>query len=154
MPEADNATTTKVALVTGGARRLGAAMVRAFHARGMDIALHYNTSRADAEMLAAELNEHRPHSVRLFPANLCEHEVSASLVHEVVAWRNRLDVLVNNASSFYPTPLEDASEVEWNDLMASNLKAPFFITKTAAPTLRDCKGVVLNMVDINAEPRR
>ena len=151
MPEADNSATTKVALVTGGARRLGAAMVRAFHARGVDIALHYNTSRAAAESLATELNNRRAHSVRLFSADLCEHAVSASLVQQVVSWRNRLDVLVNNASSFYPTPLEDASEVEWNDLMASNLKAPFFITKAAAPTLRECKGVVLNMVDINAE---
>ena len=124
--QADNSTTTKVALVTGGARRLGAAMVRAFHARGIDIALHYNTSRAAAESLATELNEHRAHSVRLFPADLCEHEVSASLVQQVVSWRNRLDVLVNNASSFYPTPLEDASEVEWNDLMASNLKGTIF----------------------------
>jgi len=141
----------KVALVTGAARRIGAQIARSLHAQGMDILLHHHRSEADARTFEAELERSRPDSVRRHRADLTRCSECADLIDRAQAFRGRLDVLVNNASGFYPTPIEDADEEQWEDLMGSNLKGPFFLTKAAAPLLRAVSGCVVNLVDIHAE---
>jgi len=141
----------KVALVTGAAHRIGARIARSLHAQGMDMVLHYRSSEASAQALEAELTLSRPDSVLLHRADLDRCHGFPGLIERVRAFRGRLDVLVNNASSFYPTPFGDADEGQWEDLMGSNLKGPFFLTKAAAPLLRAASGCVVNLVDIHAE---
>jgi len=141
----------KVALVTGAAHRIGAWIARSLHAQGMDMVLHYRGSEAAARTLAAELALSRPGSVLLHRADLDRCHEFPGLIERVRAFRGRLDVLVNNASGFYPTPFEDAGEEQWEDLMGANLKGPFFLTKAAAPLLRAASGCVVNLVDIYAE---
>lgn len=141
----------KVALITGAAQRIGAEIARSLHAQGMDLALHYRSSASAAMDLKKELERSRPDSVRLLQADLNKCIGFMALIERVRAFRGRLDVLVNNASSFYPTPLGDASEDQWEDLLGSNLKGPFFLTKEAAPLLRSSEGCVINLVDIHAE---
>jgi len=145
----------KVALVTGAAHRIGAQIARSLHAQGMDMVLHYRGSEAAARALAAELTLSRPDSVLLHRADLDHCHEFPGLIEQVRAFRGRLDVLVNNASGFYPTPFEDAGEEQWEDLMGANLKGPFFLTQAAAPLLRAASGCVVNLVDIHAErPRK
>jgi len=141
----------KVALVTGAALRIGARIARCLHAQGMDMVLHYRGSEAAAQALAAELVLSRPDSVLLHRADLNRCHEFTDLIERIRAFRGRLDVLVNNASGFYPTPFDDAGEEQWEDLMGSNLKGPFFLTKAAAPLLRAASGCVVNLVDIHAE---
>ena len=141
----------KVGLVTGAAHRIGAEILRCLHGAGMDLALHYRSSRAPAEALRAELEAERPGSVLLIQADLHRIDAFPGIVREIEARFGRLDLLVNNASSFYPTPLESASEAQWDDLMGSNLKAPFFLAQAAAPLLRAAGGCIVNLVDIHAE---
>lgn len=141
----------KVALITGAARRIGARIARSLHALGMDIVLHYHSSEAAARALADELTSSRSDSVLLHQADLRHHLAYAGLIERVRAFRGRLDVLVNNASGFYPTPFSDADEQQWEDLMGSNLRGPFFLTQAAAPLLRSTSGCVVNLVDIHAE---
>jgi len=140
----------KVALITGAARRIGAQIARSLHEQGMDLILHYRRSESAARSLKAELELSRPGSVLLHQADLNRCLGFAGLIERARAFRGRLDVLVNNASSFYPTPLGDASEEQWEDLLSSNLKGPFFLTKEAAPLLRSSSGCVINLVDIHA----
>lgn len=139
----------KVALVTGGAQRIGAEIVRALHAQGMDIALHYRRSTEAAEALAQELNGRRPGSVRLYQADLLASERLPRLVEKVLAGLGRLDALVNNASSFYPTPVGGIDPAQWDDLIGTNLKAPLFLAQAAAPHLRACAGCIVNIADIH-----
>jgi len=141
----------KVALVTGAAHRLGARIARCLHAQGMDMVLHYRGSEAAAQALAAELTLSRPDSVLLLRADLNRCHEFTGLIERIRAFRGRLDVLVNNASGFYPMPFDDAGEEQWEELMGSNLKGPFFLTKAAAPLLRAASGCVVNLVDIHAE---
>jgi len=141
----------KVALVTGAAHRIGAHIARSLHAQGMDIVLHYRGSEAAARDLAAELALSRPDSVLLQRVDLKHCHAFTGLTKRIQAFRGRLDVLVNNASDFYPTPFEDVDEAQWEDLMGSNLKGPFFLTRAAAPLLRATSGCVVNLVDIHAE---
>lgn len=141
----------KVALVTGAAHRLGAAIARTLHGAGMNVAVHYRNSRDAAEALQAELNAMRPDSVALFSADLLATERLARLVDKVLTTWGRLDVLVNNASSFYPTPVDTATEADWNDLLGTNLKAPFFLSKAAARHLKACQGCIVNIADIHGE---
>lgn len=141
----------KVALVTGAARRVGAQIARSLHAEGMDLILHYRSSADGAKALQAELEAARPDSVLLYQADLNRSIGFAAMIERVRAFRGRLDVLVNNASSFYPTPFGDASEQQWEDIVGSNLKGPFFLTKEAASMLRTAGGCVVNLVDIYAE---
>jgi pteridine reductase len=138
-------------LITGAAQRIGAAIARVLHAEGMDLVLHYRSSAGPARALAAELNGVRADSVRLVAADLLDADAPALLLEAVAAFRGRLDVLVNNASSFFPTPIGDASEDDWNALMGPNLKAPFFLSQAAAPGLRAAGGCIVNLVDIHAE---
>jgi pteridine reductase len=141
----------KVGLVTGAAHRIGAEILRQLHGAGMDLALHYRSSRVAAESLQAELEAQRPGSVLLIQADLHRIDAFRGMIQEIESRFGRLDLLVNNASSFYPTPLESASEAEWDDLMGSNLKAPFFLAQAAAPLLRAAGGCIVNLVDIHAE---
>ncbi len=141
---------SRVVLVTGAAHRIGATIARHLHQRGMNIVLHYRRSRESAEALARSLNEERADSVFLVEADLLDTQALAPLVERAKARWGRLDVLINNASSFYPTPLGEVSERQWDDLMGTNLKAPFFLSQAAAPHLRARRGCIVNIVDIHA----
>ncbi len=140
----------KVALVTGSARRIGATIVRTLHAAGADVAIHYRGSAADAEALVAELNGSRPDSAAAFAADLTDGAAIEPLAARVLEWRGQLDVLVNNASSFYPTPAGTITEAHWDDLVGTNLKAPLFLSQAVLPALRDAGGVIINIVDIHS----
>jgi len=141
----------KVALITGAARRIGAAIATTLHRNGANIALHYRKSSTDAEALAERLNTGRPDSAALFQADLNNTEALPSLVENVVAWHGTLDVLVNNASSFYPTPPGEITEAHWDDLVGSNLKAPLFLSQAALPALREAGGAIINLIDVHAQ---
>ena len=143
--------TGKVVLITGGVKRVGAVVARYLHEQGMNLVLHYRHSEKAAHALQAELQEKRPNSVILLQADLLHTAKLNSMVHEVIEQYERLDVLINNASSFYPTPVGDATEKEWDDLIGSNLKAPFFLSQAAAPHLAKHSGCIINMADIHAE---
>jgi len=140
-----------VVLVTGAARRIGAAIVTRLHANGARVAIHYRGSDDEARRLAASLNEQRPDSAATFQADLLQGEDIGSLVENVIAWGGRLDALVNNASTFYPTPVGTITEKEWDDLVGSNFKAPLFLSQAAAPHLRKTGGGIVNIVDIHAQ---
>jgi pteridine reductase len=141
----------KTALVTGAAHRIGAQILRTLHAEGMNLALHYRNSAQAARALGAELETQRPDSTLLVQADLQLVAEFPRIVEEVRNRFGRMDLLVNNASTFYPTPLGEASEAQWDDLMGSNLKAPFFLSQAAAPLLRETGGCIVNLVDIYAE---
>jgi pteridine reductase len=140
-----------VVLVTGAARRVGAEIARELHASGARVALHYRRSKAEAEALAAVFNAERAGSARAFPADLLAPGAPESLVAQVLSHFGRLDGLVNNASSFYATPVGSIDEGVWNDLVGSNLRAPLFLIQAAAPALKATTGFVVNIVDIHAE---
>lgn len=144
-------TENKVALITGGARRIGAEIATILHNQGFQIAIHYRNSREQAQALQETLNSIRPDSVILIQADLHVTKGLNSLVKSTVERFGQLDVIVNNASSFYPTPISKASEQDWDDLMGSNLKAPFFLAQAAAPALKKTKGCIINIVDIHSE---
>lgn len=140
----------KVVLITGAGKRVGATVARTLHAQGMRIAIHYRNSAQEAQKLAQELNQQRNDSAITMQADLNNISSLPKLINNVVETWGRLDVLINNASSFYPTPLEKATEKEWEDLFASNLKAPFFLAQAAAPHLIKQTGCIVNMVDIHS----
>ena len=140
-----------VALVTGGARRIGAAICRRMHAAGYALVVHYRGGEADALALRAELEAHRRDSVLLLPAELADPAAPAALVAAALAHFGRLDALVNNASAFYPTPIDGASQAQWDELFASNARAPFFLAQAAAPALRAARGGIVNLLDIHVE---
>ena len=140
----------RTALVTGAARRIGARIVRQLHDAGARVAIHYRSSSADAERLRDELNGAREDSAQIFAADLLETPKLGDLVADVVGWAGSLDILVNNASSFYPTPIGTITEENWSDLIGSNFKAPLFLTQAAAGYLRRGGGSVVNVVDIHA----
>lgn len=151
MVQSDPTLAGRLALITGAAARIGAEIARTLHAHGMDLALHYRSSAADAQALQMELETHRPGSVLLVQADLTDTAALPRLIERVASFRQRLDILVNNASSFYPTPLDTATEAQWDDLFGSNLKGPFFLAQAAAPLLRASAGAIVNLVDIHAE---
>ena len=137
-------------LVSGGAKRLGAAIARELHGAGADIVVHYHRSRPAAEALLAEFEATRPGSALTVCADLLDLGRLASLVEAAIARFGRLDVLVNNASTFYPTPIGDITPAQFEDLIGTNLRAPLFLSQAAAPALRQSRGLILNMVDIHA----
>ena len=141
----------KAALVTGGARRVGAAIARRLHAAGASVVLHYRDSEADAVKLEAELNALRPKSAARVKADLHAPIAPRALVSEAIGRFGRLDLLVNNASSFFPVPLGAIESSHWEELMGSNLRAPLFISQEAAPHLAKAQGAIVNIVDIHAE---
>lgn len=139
-----------VALVTGAARRVGAAIASHLHAAGALVAVHYRGSAEQADTLVTHLNDARPGSAAAFQADLLDTASIPQFVADVLGWQGRLDILVNNASTFYPTPLGEITETHWDDLLGSNLKAPLFLSQAAAPALRESRGVIVNIVDIHA----
>jgi pteridine reductase len=141
----------KVALITGAAHRLGAATATLLHQNGLNIVLHYRGSREKAQSLQKELNDLRENSVILIQADLHITNGLTALIEESVKAWGQLDVLINNASSFYPTKMGKATEEQWDDLLGSNLKAPFFLSQAAAPYLKKTNGCIVNIVDIHAE---
>ena len=141
----------KAYLVTGAARRVGAAIVRRLHADGGNVLIHYRDSRADAAALAAELNAARPQSAQAHGSDLSEVDGLQALVEAALGAYGRLDGLINNASGFFPTPFGTISPAQWDELMASNLKAPLFLAQAAAPALKRTRGAIVNIIDIHAE---
>ncbi len=139
----------KVALVTGAARRVGAAIARKLHGAGADLVVHYHRSAEDAHRLSAELNAVRPASVTTLGGNLLDLKVLTSLVDATVARHGHLDILINNASTFYPTPVGTITPEHWDDLMGTNLRAPLFLSQAAAPHLAERRGLILNIADIH-----
>ncbi len=139
----------KTVLVTGAAKRIGAEIVKKLHHAGANIVIHYRSSSEDAIKLAAQLNAERKKSVTIQQADLCDVGQLPQLVEQLIKDHGSLDVLVNNASSFYPTPVGEITEEHWDDLMCSNLKAPLFLSQAAAPALKKAKGCIINIVDIH-----
>lgn len=140
-----------VVLITGAARRVGAEIVRTLHAEGYNIALHYRSSSEDADALAAELNETRQASVKTLQGDLEDTASLPALVTKAEGFWGRLDVLINNASSFYPTPVGTITEADWENLFGSNLKGPLFLSQAAAEPLTESEGCIINIVDIHAD---
>jgi pteridine reductase len=142
---------SKVVLITGGAKRVGAAICRELHANGARLMVHYNTSKREAQALQAELNLQRPNSVAIIQGDLLNLNIVSSLVSETIQQFGRLDVLINNASSYYPTELSQINEQNWLDLMGSNLKAPMFLAQAASNELRKNTGSIINITDMHIE---
>lgn len=140
----------KVVLITGGAKRIGAETARTLHAAGMRIVIHYRSSRQEADELSYELNQQRPDSAAVIQGDLNDDHIYGQLIEDAVETWGRLDVLINNASSFYPTPVGSITLEQWHDLMNSNLKAPLFLSQAASPFLKETQGCIVNMVDIHA----
>jgi pteridine reductase len=140
-----------VALVTGAARRIGAAIARRLHADGHDLALHYRASTREVEALADELDTLRAGSVLILQADLAEFDRLPEMVARTVGRFGRLDALVNNASSFFPTRFGATTPTQWDALFAANARAPFFLSQAAAPHLKAARGAIVNLVDIYAE---
>jgi pteridine reductase len=143
--------TSPVVLVTGAARRIGAAIARHLHTCGYQVILHYRHSRAEAESLASALQEARADSACALAADLARPEECARLIDQTVRWRGRLDAVVNNASSFFRTPLAEVNERAWAELIDGNLKAAFFVSRHAAPWLRASGGAIVNLCDVHTE---
>ena len=141
----------KVVLITGGAKRVGAAICRRLHAAGANLMLHYRESAGEARLLQAELNHQRKDSVALIQADLLDLAKLHSLVDQTVQSFGRLDALINNASSFFQTPVGEITVDQWEDLIGTNLRAPLFLVQAAAPALKKAQGAVVNITDIHAE---
>jgi pteridine reductase len=141
----------KVVLITGGAKRIGASTTRTLHNAGYDVVIHYRSSADEAETLATELDLDRPGSARILQADLDDEQCYQSLVEQAVDCWGRLDVLVNNASTFYPTPVGTISFEDWDHLVNSNMKAPLFLSQAAAPYLVETRGCIVNMLDVHAQ---
>lgn len=143
--------TRPVMLITGAARRVGARIASELHAAGADVVLHYRQSAVAAEALAANLNALRCNSATTVAGDLKDDGVPEALIAEVIARHRRLDALINNASSFYPTPIGTIDSNTWTDLIGSNLKGPLFLAQAAAPHLARSRGCIVNIIDIHAE---
>ena len=142
--------TPPLALVTGAALRIGARISEQLHREGYNLILHYRHSDEAASALAARLNQARPDSCRLLQCDLADMTALEAMIHNLKT-EPRLDLLVNNASSFYPTPVESVSQQDWDQLINSNLRAPFFLGTALAPQLTRAEGCIINLVDIHAE---
>ena len=147
----NNALTNITVLITGGAKRVGAAICRELHAHGANIMIHYNTSTNEARALQAELNLQRANSVAIIQGDLLNIAIMQSLVAETVNQFGKLDVLINNASNYYATEIGHITEENWHDLVGSNLKAPMFLAQAAAVELRKNHGCIVNITDMHIE---
>lgn len=141
----------KVALITGGAKRIGATISQFLHQQGMSVAIHCHTSVAQAQQLTDQLNAQRNHSAIVIEANLNDMNQHKKIIQKIRETWGRLDVVINNASIFFPTPYANASLTEFDDLINTNLKAPFFLTQAALPLLQANKGSIINITDIHAQ---
>jgi len=139
------------ALVTGAAKRIGAVISAALHEAGANVAVHYLNSGEDAEQLASQLNQVRSNSALAVQGDLKNTANLEQMIDQLTKRTGGLDILVNNASSFYPTPLESTTEEHWDDLLGTNLKAPLFLSKISLPYLKKNNGVIINIVDVHAQ---
>lgn len=138
-------------MITGAAKRVGAAIARTLHAAGVNVIVHCNQSRTEANALVGELNEARPKSASVLQGDLLAYNALKGLIDQAASVFGGLDGLVNNASAFYATPIGSIDEDNWSDLIGANLKAPLFLSQAAVPYLRKTKGSIVNIVDIHAE---
>ncbi|GGK73357.1 pteridine reductase [Amphritea balenae] len=143
--------TAPVALVTGAARRIGASIARLLHKQGYQIIIHHNRSTEAANLLVTELNQIRATSAISLQADLNNHTEVQQLSDQALNWQGKVDLLVNNASSFYPTPVEQSSENQWEDLLNSNLKAAYFLSARLSASLKQHQGCIINLIDIHAQ---
>lgn len=141
----------KTVLITGGAKRIGRQMAIRLHEAGHNIALHYRSSSAEANILVSQFNQARENSAIAIQADLLDMGAIPLVVDRALETFGQLDVLINNASTFYPTPIELLEEAFWNDLVGSNLKAPAFMVKHCTPSLRESQGSIINILDIHAQ---
>ena len=141
----------KVALVTGAAHRIGERIAKELHGSGYRIVIHYRNSASAAEQLVDTLNEQRADSAQCLQANLADLQSIKSLAAQTVNRWGRLDALVNNASSFYPTDIQTSTEEQWEDLMSGNVKGAFFLSQALIPELEKTRGCIVNLIDIHAE---
>ncbi len=142
---------SKTILITGAAKRIGREIALSFFDKGWDIVIHYNSSKSDAQVLADEMNARRDNSAIIAQANLDNADEVIKLVDQTLSKNNRIDALVNNASTFYPTPIGNFSEDDWNLLMGSNVKAPLFLIQSFFKELKKNKGFIINITDINVD---
>lgn len=147
----DSSLENKVILITGGAKRVGAAICRLLHEGGAKLMIHYRSSNREARALQSELNLKRPNSVAIIQGDLLKLSVLPTLVQETVQHFGRLDALINNASSYYPSELGAITEHQWEDLIGPNLKAPLFLSQAAAPELKKTQGTIINITDMHVE---
>ncbi len=143
--------TAKTALITGGAKRIGSALVKALHKQGLNIVFQYNRSAIEAEQILLELNQNRPNSVIGLGTDLQATSSYQELVDNAIDHFGRLDVLINNAAGFFSTPLQQASQENWNELMDVNAKAPFFLAKSCYQSLKQNQGCIINITDVYAD---
>lgn len=139
----------KTVLITGAARRIGAALARSFHGAGANAVLHYRSSAAEVTQLAGELEAARPGSIATVQCDLLDVSRFGPLIEATTGAFGALDILINNASSFYPTAVGEITEAHWNDLIGSNLKAPLFLAQAASSALRLSRGLIINLADIH-----
>ena len=140
----------KTVLITGAAKRIGAALAKHLHQEGMNVIVHYHRSAKEANELVRELNKIRHDSAITIQADLSHKEYYQAIIETAEQFKGNLDVLINNASAFYPTPVADLTNEDWHDIIDVNLKAPLFLSKLAAPLLRNSKGCIINLTDIHA----
>ena len=141
----------KTILITGAAKRVGRSIAHELHASGANVIIHYRAAQDAAETLATELNEQRDRSAITLQADLLDLRALDQLIASALSTFGRLDALINNASSFFPTPIGKIDEKAWDDLVGSNFKAPLFLSQAAAPALRATRGCIINIVDIHGE---
>ena len=146
-----NNVSAKTALITGGAKRIGAATTRLLHQAGYNVVIHCRLSQQTANELAEELNALRDNSAKVIQGDLNIENIYDQLIEQAYQCWNRLDVLVNNASSFYPTPIGSITPDDWDNLINSNMKAPLFLAQAAAPYLKQTQGNIINMIDVHAK---
>ena len=151
MDNDNNSLPPPVVLITGAAHRIGATTARVLHEAGMNLVIHYRNSNQAATELRNELEQNRPDSVALIQADLHQTATFDSMIQQAQSVWGQLDVLINNASTFYPTPVGSISEQNWDELIGSNLKAPLFLSQAAAPYLKQRQGNIINIVDIHAD---
>jgi len=139
----------QIAIITGGAKRIGASICRRLHKANIDLIIHYKNSSKEAKLLQNELNEKRKDSASLIQADLLESKSYSKIINEAIKIYGQLNFLINNASSYYPTNINQINESNWNDLIGSNLKAPLFLCKEAAPFLKKNNGAIINITDVH-----
>ena len=144
-------TTPPVALITGAARRIGAYIARTLHAQGMNVVVHYRQNQASAETLCDALNAIRAHSAVAIGADFNQFDALSHLITHAAEHWQRLDLLINNASEFFPTAVHESTEQQWETLIASNLKGPYFLAANAAPFLNQQQGSIINIIDIHGQ---
>lgn len=142
---------TKIALITGAAQRIGASIANELHQQGFNVVIHYRQSEAAARDLSQQLNQRRPQSAACLQADLNSVSAAQQLATDAIQLWGKIDVLVNNASSFFPTEFGQTSEADWDTLLDSNLKGPFFLSQALASTLTNQRGSIINIVDVHAE---